>query len=238
MGYCCTSLCGSGRCSGCCGELVANLCGGTSWWLGGWWEGERKDKQQEQEVKDQEQNQEEEIQEEPRESALRPEGAVERVYSPWGAGGRCAASPSFNSMGCNNNCCCNYSSSEYTTTSFNEYYILDFHYYLSRSCANHCYLILRNWGKTQNYLYLLETTTPCCSTSSQKKTFPSTKIQEATDLSEDKICPPSCGILNRNDNIEHILTGSAQELWRGKLDVWETIDDPVVLGCGNDLNEC
>ena len=129
-----------------------------------------------------------------------------------GAGGRCAASPANYTKGCNNNCCCccccNYSASQYTTTSFNEYYILDF--YLSRSCANNCYLILRNWGKTQDILSLLETT-PHFSTPSQKKTFSSTPIQQETakDLSEDEIRPYSCGILNRNDNTEYILTGYA-----------------------------
>lgn len=128
-----------------------------------------------------------------------------------GAGGRCAASSANYSKGCNNNCCCccNYSPSEYTTTSFNEYYILDY-YYLSRSCANNCYLILRNWGKTQDILSLLETT-PHFSTPSQKKTFSSTSIPQeaAKNLSEDEIRPYSCGILNRNDNTKHILTGSA-----------------------------
>ena len=127
-----------------------------------------------------------------------------------GAGGRCTASSANYSKGCNNNyccCCCNYSSGQNTTTSFNEYYILD--YYLSRSCAKNCYLILRNWGKTQDILSLLETTRHF-STPSQKKTFSSTPIQEAAkDLSEDEIRPYSCGILNRNDNTEYILTGSA-----------------------------
>ena len=84
MGYCCTSLCGSGRCSGCCGELVANLCGGTSWWLGGWWEGGRKEKErheQEQEVKEEEQDQKDP---EDKDAESRPGGAVERAHSAWG----------------------------------------------------------------------------------------------------------------------------------------------------------
>ena len=84
MGYRCTSLCGSGRCSDCCGELVANLCGGTSWWLGGWWEGGRKEKErheQEQEVKEEEQDQQDQ---EDKDAESRPQGAVERAHSAWG----------------------------------------------------------------------------------------------------------------------------------------------------------
>ena len=52
--------------------------------MGGWWEGDRKDKQQEQEVKDQGETQQEQIQEEEKESASRREDAVERLHLPWG----------------------------------------------------------------------------------------------------------------------------------------------------------
>ena len=125
-----------------------------------------------------------------------------------GAGGRRAAALSTNySKACyfyNN-----YSCSEYTTTSFNEYYILD--YYLSRSCANNCYLILRNRGQTQDFLSLLETTL-YFSTPSQKTTLTSAPLLEATeDLPKGKICPNSCGIFNRDDNTQHMLTGHAEK---------------------------
>ena len=212
MGYCCTSLCGSGRCSDCCGELVANLCGGTSWWLGGWWEGGRKEKErheQEQEVKEEEQDQQDP---EDKDAESRPEGAVERAHSAWGQAVGVRPHPRTTRRAVTTTAAAaatTHPPSEYTTTSFNEYYILDY-YYLSRSCANNCYLILRNWGKTQDILSLLETT-PHFSTPSQKKTFSSTSIPQeaAKNLSEDEIRPYSCGILNRNDNTKHILTGSA-----------------------------